>query len=181
MKDEAHARQQSTPPPGPRSTGDVLRLPPTALAHTWHCKLPPATGKPGRIVRGAGTRHAQHSSGHGGAARPRSHQRYGSLSESAVEPEPASESEDATNDVVSRPSESPSRAAAALAAARVFSATSRRGRTTRPTRNSPFSACRHQASATGRSASSAKIVRSNIAPTSSGSLVLVGNSRHAWL
>jgi hypothetical protein len=74
--------------------------------------------------------YAAHNGGHGGAARPRSRRSYGSLSESAVpvEPEPASESVDDTNEVVSRSSAFPSSsAAAALAAARVLSAASRNG------------------------------------------------------
>ena len=41
------------------------------------------------------------ASGHGGIAHPRSHQGYGSLTESVVEPEPASESVDDPHDVVS--------------------------------------------------------------------------------
>ena len=146
----------------------MLRLSPAA--NTRRCQLPSATGKPGRICKkpAPGTRSA--NGGHGGAARPRSRQSYGSLSESAVEPEPASESVEDTKEVVSRSSASPSSsAAAALAAARALSAASRNGRTTRPARCSPSSACRHQVSATTRIASPARTVLSNIAPTSSGS------------
>ena len=52
------------------------------------------------------------ASGHGGIAHPRSHQGYGSLTESVVEPEPASESVDDPHDVVNRSSTSPSSNAA---------------------------------------------------------------------
>ena len=91
---------------------------------------------------------AAKSGGHGGAAHPRSHLGYGSLTES-VEPEPASESVDDPHDVVSHSSASPSSyAAAALAAARTLSAALRNGRTTRPIQKSPSSACRHHISAT---------------------------------
>jgi hypothetical protein len=89
--------------------------------------------------------HAAHNGGHGGAARPCSCWGYGSLSESAVEPKPASESvNDCTlaKEVVNRSSASPSsRAAAALAAARALSAAPRNGRTTRPARCSSGSFC----------------------------------------
>jgi hypothetical protein len=89
------------------------------------CRLPSARicEKPAPGIRSA-------NGGHGGASRPRSRRSHGSLSESAVEPEPASESVD---DFAS-PS---SNAAAALSAARVLSAASRNGRTTRPARCSP--------------------------------------------
>jgi hypothetical protein len=92
--------------------------------------------------------YAAQNGGHGGAARPRNRGGYGSLSESAVEPEPASESVDDKNEVVSRSSASPYSSAAAapsLAAARAVLAlaASCNGRTTWPARCSPSSACRH--------------------------------------
>jgi hypothetical protein len=49
-------------------------------------------------VRNQRQAYAAHNDGHGGAARPRSRRGYGSLSESVVEPEPASESVDDTNE-----------------------------------------------------------------------------------
>ena len=101
-----------------------------------------------------------------GAACPHGHYRYSSL-ESAVEPEPASESVDGTNDVVD--CTSASGPAAALAAARAISAATRRGRTTPPARIRLLSANLHHESASGRNASLDRIVQSNIRPTSSGS------------
>jgi hypothetical protein len=126
-------------------------------ANTRRCQLPSATGKPGRICEKPAPGILSANGGHGGAARPRSRRGYGSLSESAVEPEPASESIDDTNEVVSRSSASPSsNAAAALKAARALSAASRKGCTTRPSRRcgpstgtGSASRCRHQAFATG--------------------------------
>jgi hypothetical protein len=101
----------------------MLRLSPTSSAGIASFLLLPENQA--EYVRNQRQAYAAQNGGHAGASRPRSRRSYGSLSESAsaVEPEPASESVDDTNEVVSRSSASPSSsAAAALAAARALSA-----------------------------------------------------------
>jgi hypothetical protein len=106
-------------------------------------------------VRNQRQTHAAQNGGHGGAARHRSRWGgYGLISETEVEPEPASESVDETNEVVNCSSASPSSsAAAALAAVGLF-----RQHHAMAHINwcSLFSACQHQISANTGSASPAR-------------------------
>ena len=170
----------------------VLVLVTPATAHTsadssvyrrpLYCRQPAST--PSRVWK---TRQGEHQEqaptahrtkvavGEGAACCPHGRYRYSSL-ESAVEPEPASESVDGTNDVVDCPSASGPAALAALAAARAISAATRRGRTTPPARIRLLSANLHHESASGRNASLDRIVQSNIRPTSSGSETLHQNA-----
>jgi hypothetical protein len=110
------------------------------------CQPPPTSGKPSRkSARLAPALHSVTVVGRGGSARPHSRTSHGSLLEPAVTSlaaEPALWSLDNIDEDVDRPSPS-SRAAAALAAARAFSAASRSGQTTRPARSRPFIVCRH--------------------------------------
>jgi hypothetical protein len=97
-------------------------------ADARHCRLPSATGKPGKIrgLRNQRQAFLAHSGGHGGAACPGNRRGYGLLSDTAAEPEPASESVDETIEVVNGSLTSPSSgssAAAALAAAQALSRT----------------------------------------------------------
>ncbi len=104
------------------------------------CQPPPINGKPGRKSERLAPDTVV---GRGGSARPHSRKHHGSLIEPAVTSlaaEPAPGSLDDIDEEVDQPSPSNS-AAAALAAARAFSAASRSGHTTRPARSRPFIAC----------------------------------------